>query len=324
MRLSVIRPTLVRLSLLPGPQGTVDGHDARAVESVVVTVCIGGDLEVHRIGLGTIGTVGPGFLGPPADPGQAATVLRRAIDLGVDLIDTADAYGPYISEELIAETLSPYPPGLVIATKGGSLRPGGPYDWGHDGRPEHLRRACESSLRRLRVEALPLYQYHWPDTEVPFSESIGALRDLRDEGKVRHIGISNVSLGQLREACSIVEVASVQNSYSLADRASEALIGECERRGIVFLAYEPLTVGSTGLEHALREVCAEVGATAAQVRLAWLLCRSPVLVPIPGTSSPSHLAENAAAADLQLTARQWARLDRAAPPTVTRPADERT
>jgi pyridoxine 4-dehydrogenase len=270
---------------------------------------IAGELRVGRIGLGASGTVGPGFLGVPAARGAVRALLRRAVELDVSLFDTSDAYGPHISEELIADGLHPYPPGVVIASKGGSLRPGGPDEWTHDGRREHLRAACEGSLRRLRLEALPLYQFHWPDQETPFAESVGALRELRDEGKIRHVGISNVTLEQLDEACTIVDVATVQNPYSVSDRASEDVLEACERRGIAFLAYYPLAEGRVGaLGAAVSDVASDVGATPAQVALAWLLHRSPVLIPIPGTASIEHLAENVAAADLRLLDAQYARL----------------
>jgi aryl-alcohol dehydrogenase-like predicted oxidoreductase len=274
------------------------------------TTMIGGTLEIRRIGLGTVGTVGPGFLGRAPDPDGAAAVLRRAVALGVNLIDTADAYGPGFSEELIAEALAPYPPALVIATKGGSTRPGGPADWGHDGRPEYLRNACEASLRRLRLEALPLYQLHSPDARTPFAESVGALRGLQQQGKIQHIGISNVTVEQLDEACSVCDVATVQCPYSVGDRTNEDLVDACERRGITFLAYYPLASGRLDeLGDAVREVAAQIGATTGQVALAWLLRRSPAIVPIPGTGSAAHLEENVAAGAVSLSDEQYARLD---------------
>lgn len=263
------------------------------------------------MGLGTIGTVGPGFLGRSEDPDGAVALLRRAVALGVNLIDTADAYGPGFSEELIAAALAPYPPTLVVATKGGSTRPGGPDDWGHDGRPEYLKKACEASLRRLRLEALPLYQLHSPDEDTPFAESVGALRDLRDEGKIQHIGISNVTVEQLDEACSICDVATVQCSYSVGDRTNEAVVDACDRRRITFLAYYPLAAGRLGdLGRVVGDVATETAASRGQVALAWLLRRSPAIVPIPGTGSAAHLEENVAAAALVLSDEQYARLDR--------------
>jgi pyridoxine 4-dehydrogenase len=275
------------------------------------TTKIGGTLEVARMGLGTIGTVGPGFLGRSEDPDGAVALLRRAVALGVNLIDTADAYGPGFSEELIAAALAPYPPTLVVATKGGSTRPGGPDDWGHDGRPEYLKKACEASLRRLRLEALPLYQLHSPDEDTPFAESVGALRDLRDEGKIQHIGISNVTVEQLDEACSICDVATVQCSYSVGDRTNEAVVDACDRRRITFLAYYPLAAGRLGdLGRVVGDVATETAASRGQVALAWLLRRSPAIVPIPGTGSAAHLEENVAAAALVLSDEQYARLDR--------------
>jgi pyridoxine 4-dehydrogenase len=270
---------------------------------------IGGELTVGRIGLGATGTVGAHFLGPPADPDAARAVLRRAPGLGVKLIDTADAYGPHLSEELIADALHPYPSTVVVATKGGSVRPPGSTVWRHAGAREDLRAACEGSLRRLRLEVLPLYQLHAPDEDVPFAESIGALRELRDEGKVRHIGISNVTVEQLEEARRIVDVATVQNRYSVARRESEDVVEACERLGIVFLAYSPVAEGrlpSSGT--ALRDVVGELGAAPSQVALAWLLRRSPVIVPIPGTGSLEHLADNMAAADLRISDQQYDRL----------------
>jgi len=234
-----------------------------------------GDFEVGRLGFGAMRLCGPGVWGPPADPENALRVLRRVVELGIALIDTADAYGPEVSELQIAEALHPYPEGLVIATKGGLLRQG-PNRWSTDGRPGHLREACEGSLRRLRLERIDVYQLHAPDPAVPFAETVGALKELRDEGKVRHVGLSNVSVAELEEAEQIVPVVSVQNRYNAADRASDGVLDACEGRGIPFLPWHPLGVGSLDAAEALR----------------FLLARSPVILPIPGTSSVEHLEEN--------------------------------
>ena len=234
-----------------------------------------GDLEVGRLGFGAMRLCGPGIWGEPADPENALRVLRRAVELGIALIDTSDAYGPEVNERQIAEALHPYPEGLVIATKGGFLRPG-PGRWSPDGRPEHLREACEASLRRLRLERIDVYQLHTPDPAVPLAESVGALKELRDEGKIRHVGLSNVSLAQLEEAERIVPIVSVQNRYNVADREDEDVLEACEARGIPFLPWAPLGSGSLEPGRALP----------------FLLERSPVILPIPGTSSVEHLEEN--------------------------------
>ncbi|MGZ4281625.1 MAG: aldo/keto reductase [Gaiellaceae bacterium] len=234
-----------------------------------------GDLEVGRLGFGAMRLCGPGVWGAPADPGNALRVLRRAVELGIALIDTSDAYGPEVNERQIAEALHPYPEGLVIATKGGFLRPG-PGRWSPDGRPGHLREACEGSLRRLRLERIDVYQLHTPDPAVPLAESVGALRELRDEGKIRHVGLSNVSVAQLEEAERIVPIVSVQNRYNVDDREDEDVLEACEARGIPFLPWGPLGSGSLDPVRALR----------------FLLERSPVILPIPGTSSVEHLEEN--------------------------------
>jgi aryl-alcohol dehydrogenase-like predicted oxidoreductase len=268
---------------------------------------IAGDLEVNRLGFGAMRITGDGIWGPPDDPDNARAVLRRAVELGVDLIDTADSYGPDVSEELIAEALAPYPPGLVIATKGGLERTG-PGAWPRNGRPEHLRRACEGSLRRLRLERIDLYQLHRPDPDVPYEESVGALKELRDEGKIRHVGVSNVSVEQLEAARRVVEIATVQNRYSVADRASEDVLEACERDAIGFLPWWPLGAGDVA-GGPLREVADRHDATPFQVAIAWLLRHSPVILPIPGTQSLDHLEENVAAAELELDDDDLARLD---------------
>ena len=276
------------------------------------TMTLGGDLEVHRLGFGAMRITGSGVWGPPADREAALAVVRRAVELGVDLIDTADSYGPHVSEQLIAEALHPYPDGLVIATKGG-LERGGPGAWSRNGRPEHLRAACEGSLRDLRVDRIDVYQLHARDPEVPYAESVGALRELQDEGKIRHVGVSNVSVEELEEARSIVEVVSVQNRFNLADRSSADVLAVCERDGLGFLPWFPLAAGDLARPgRVVDEIARAHDATPGQVALAWLLARSPVMLPIPGTGSADHLGENLAAAELRLTDEELARLEEAA------------
>ena len=274
------------------------------------TFPIGGDLGVRRIGYGAMALTGPGGWGPPRDPAAARAVLRRAVDLGVQLIDTADSYGPDVSEELVAEALHPYPPDLVIATKGGAIREA-PWQSRPYGRPEHLRAACEGSLRRLRLERVDLYQLHAVDPAVPLAESVGVLAELRSEGKVRHVGLSNVNLEQIEEARGIVPIAAVQNCYSLAERGVEdAVVSHCEREGIAYLPWRPLAKGSLAQSRgALRSVVSRHGATAAQVALAWLLSRSPTLIAIPGTLSVTHLEANVGASSIELTQDDLAELD---------------
>jgi pyridoxine 4-dehydrogenase len=271
------------------------------------TFVIGGDLEVHRLGFGAMRITGAGIWGPPDDPEESKRVLRRAVELGVNLIDTADSYGPEVSENLIAQALHPYPDDLVIATKGGLVRPG-PGQWSRDGRPGHLKEACEGSLRRLRLERIDLYQLHSPDPRVPLEESLGALKELRDEGKIRHVGVSNVSVEQLAAARRVVEIATVQNRYSVADRASEDVLEACARDAIGFLPWWPRGAGDVA-GGPLREVADRHDATPFQVAIAWLLRRSPVMLPIPGTQSLDHLEENVAAAGLELDDDDLARLD---------------
>lgn len=269
---------------------------------------IGGDLEVRRLGFGAMRITGDGIWGPPDDPDQARRLLRRVVELGVNLIDTADSYGPEVSENLIAEALHPYPDGLVIATKGG-LRRTGPGEWPRDARPERLRECCEGSLRRLRLERIDLYQLHSPDPEVPLEDSIGALRELQAEGKIRHIGVSNVSLEELERARAVADVVSVQNRYSLADRHSEDVLDACERDGIGFIPWFPLATGTLARPGGtLDELAPAHDASPGQLALAWLLARSPVMLPIPGTASVEHLEENFAAADLTLDADELERL----------------
>jgi pyridoxine 4-dehydrogenase len=262
------------------------------------TIDVGGDLTVNRLGFGAMRITGPGIWGDPPDRGQAMETLRRAVELGVNFIDTADSYGPEVSENLIAEALYPYPDDLVIATKGGLVRPG-PNRWPPDGHPAHLRSACEGSLRRLRVEQIPLYQLHRPDPEVPYAESVGTLAELQKEGKIRHVGLSNVSEEQLREAQRIVPVVSVQNRYNVTDRSSQPVLDVCEQESLVFLPWAPIQ--EAGRNVGVLAAARRLGATEYQVVLAWLLASSPAMLPIPGTGSAGHAAENIAAAAIELT-----------------------
>jgi len=272
-------------------------------------VNIGEDLTVHRLGFGAMRITGEGIWGEPRDPAEAKRVLRRAIELGVDFIDTADAYGPFVSERLIGETLYPYPDGLVIATKGGLLRDG-PNQWRPDGRPEHLREACEGSLRRLRLDRIDLYQLHRPDPAVPLEASLDALRDLQREGKIRYIGICNVTLDQLLLAREVAGVVSVQNRYNLIDRASRDVLDRCTADWIPFLPWFPLAKGDLARAGGpLARIAEHHHATTTQVALAWLLQSTPIMLPIPGTSSVAHLEENIAAAGLLLEEREMAALD---------------
>lgn len=264
-----------------------------------------GDLTVRRIGFGAMRITGSGVWGEPEDQEQARAVLRRAVELGINFIDTADSYGPEVSERLIKEALHPYPEGLVIATKGG-LRRDGPGQWRPDGRPEHLKAACEGSLRRLGLERIDLYQLHAPDRNVPLEDSVGALAELQAEGKIRHIGLSNVNTEELAMARELVTVVSVQDRYSLSDRHQEPVLEACERDGLAFIPWFPLAMGELTREGGpLDEIARAHGATPAQVALAWLLQRSPVMLPIPGTSSVEHLEENVAAGALRLTDREF-------------------
>lgn len=269
-----------------------------------------GDFTVYRLGFGAMRITGPGVWGPPRDHDEAIRVLRRAVELGVNLIDTADSYGPNVSEELIAEALYPYPEGLVIATKGGQLRPG-PNEWEPDGRPEHLREVLEGSLRRLRVDQIQVYQLHRPDPKVPFEESVGTLADMRKEGKICHVGLSNVTTEQLARAQRIVPIVSVQNRYNLADRESEDVLKACEREGIGFIPWFPLATGSLARPGGpLDQIAQRHNASPAQIALAWLLGHSPVMLPIPGTSSVSHLEENLAAARIRLSPEELEQLSK--------------
>jgi pyridoxine 4-dehydrogenase len=257
------------------------------------TIDVGGDLTVNRMGFGAMRVTGSGIWGDPPDRERAIATLRRVVELGVNFIDTADSYGPEVSERLIADALYPYPEDLVIATKGGLLRPG-PSRWEPDGRPEHLREVCEGSLRRLKLEQIPLYQLHRVDPAVPLAESVGTLAELKAEGKIRHVGLSNVSEAQLDEAERIVPIVSVQNRYNVNDRRSQPMVDRCEQEQIVFLPWAPIQ--ETDRRAAVAAAARAHGLTERQVVLAWLLASSPAILPIPGTGSPGHAEENIAAA----------------------------
>jgi aryl-alcohol dehydrogenase-like predicted oxidoreductase len=273
------------------------------------TFLIGGDIEVARLGFGAMRLTGPGITGRPADEDTARAVLRRAVELGVNHVDTADAYGPNASEELIAEALYPYPESLMIATKGGLVRTGEGGDWPQDGRPEHLKEACEGSLKRLRLERIDLYYLHRPDPEVPYEESIGALKELRDEGKIRHVAVSNVNMERLAIARGIVEIAAVQNQYSLTDRRAQDVLDQCEKDGIGFVPWAPLDAGALEPGGPVDQIAERHGASPMQIALAWLLHASPAMLPIPGTGSLKHLEENIAAAEVELSADDMRALD---------------
>jgi pyridoxine 4-dehydrogenase len=269
-------------------------------------VSLGKELPVNRLGFGAMRLTGEGIWGPPKDRKAALAVLRRAVELDVNFVDTADSYGPYVSEELIAEALFPYPKGLVIATKGGWNRPG-PNQWTHDATPDHLREAVEGSLKRLRLDRIDVYQLHTPDPVVPFEASVETLAELRDEGKVRLIGLSNVTREHIERARKIVPIASAQNRYSFADREWDYVVDYCERNGIAFIPWFPLGAGRV-VGEVLNEIARARKATSKQVALAWLLRRSPIMLPIPGTSSVEHLEENVAAATFRLTDDEYERL----------------
>lgn len=265
---------------------------------------LGGDLSVYRLGLGTMRLTGQGFWGPPENKREALAVLRRAVELGITFIDTADSYGPEVSEQLIAEALAPYPQGLVIATKGGFQRPG-PDQWVPDGRPEHLREALEGSLKRLRLERIDVYQFHNPDPKVRFEVSIETLARLRDAGKIRHIGLSNVDADQLARAREITPIVSVQNRYNLLNRDSADLVDTCEREGLAFIPWFPLAAGALARPGGVVGRIAKAHrATPSQIALAWLLQRSRTMLPIPGTSKVQHLEESVVAANIQLSERE--------------------
>jgi pyridoxine 4-dehydrogenase len=274
------------------------------------TVTLGGDRVIQRMGFGAMRLCGPDIWGEPDDPEAARAVLRRVVELGINFIDTADAYGPEVNERQIADALYPYPDDLVIATKGSGTR-AGRHVWGVDGSPEHLREACDASLRRLRLECIELYQLHGVDDDVPIEESIGALAELQAEGKIRHLGVSNVDEPELARAQNVAPIASVQNRFSVADRGSDSVVHACERLGLVFFAYFPIGAGWRAAEprEALARVAEKHDATPQQIALAWLLQYSPVIVPIPGTSSIAHLEENVAAAGIELDKEDLAALE---------------
>jgi aryl-alcohol dehydrogenase-like predicted oxidoreductase len=269
---------------------------------------IGGDLPVHRLGFGAMRITGPGIWGEPKDPAEARRVLKSAVDLGVNLIDTADAYGPEVSERLIAEALHPYPKGLVIATKGGLTR-SGPEQWAPVGRPEYLRQCVEMSLRRLKVDCIDLYQLHRIDAKVPVAESLGALKELQRAGKIRHIGLSEVSVAEIEQATKTVAIVSVQNLYNLGNRQSEAVLEYCTEQNIAFIPWFPLAGGDMARPGGpLEQAAKKHGATVSQLCLAWLLQRAPVILPIPGTGSVEHLKENLGAVAVKLSDADWAEI----------------
>jgi pyridoxine 4-dehydrogenase len=276
--------------------------------SVAGSLSLGGEISVHRLGFGAMRLTGEGIWGPPKDRNQALAVLRRAVELDVNFIDTADSYGPYISEELIAEALFPYPAGLVIATKGGWNRPG-PNQWTHDATPSHLRRAVEGSLKRLRLDRIDVYQLHIPDPLVSFEASVETLAQLRDDGKIRLIALSNVTQEHIERARRVVPIVSVQNRYSFADREWDYVVGYCERNRIAFIPWFPLAAGKVAGD-VLNQIAQAHRASPTQVALAWLLRRSPIMLPIPGTSSIEHLEQNIAAASLRLTEAEYEMLSR--------------
>jgi len=291
----------------------ISGKDLVAAKSGAFR--IGGDLPVWRLGFGAMRITGKGVLGPPQDHGEAIRVLRRAVELGINFIDTADSYGPHVSEELIAEALHPYPAGLVIATKAGFDR-SGPDQWTMNGNPEHLREACDGSLRRLKLEQIDLYQLHRIDPKYPAEDQLGTLKDLQTQGKIKHIGLSEVSVEQIKHARKIVPIVSVQNRYSLADRAAEDVLEYCEHENIAFIPWFPLGAGELSAPGGkLARTAGELKITTSQLALAWLLWRSPVMLPIPGTSRVSHLEENEATAAIRVddaTMRQLGKLAKSA------------
>lgn len=292
--------------------GNTSKQEGSALAAKAGQFTIGGDLRVACLGFGAMRITGRGVWGPPADRRKAIRVLRRAVELSINFIDTADSYGPHISEELIAEALHPYPAGLVIATKGGFDRPG-PDKWTENGRPEHLISACEGSLKRLRLDRIDLYQLHRIDPKVAAEDQLGTLKKLQTEGKIKHIGLSEVSVRQLEHAQKHVEVVSVQNRYSLADRGSEDVLQYCEQHKIGFIPWFPLAAGKlSGPESVVARIATEHKATPSQVALAWLLWRSPVMLPIPGTSNVEHLEENVGAAGLKIDGSAFEQLSRAA------------
>jgi aryl-alcohol dehydrogenase-like predicted oxidoreductase len=284
--------------------------------SLAGNVSLGGEISVHRLGFGAMRLTGEGIWGPPKDRNKALAVLRRAVELDVNFIDTADSYGPDVSEELIAEALYPYPAGLVIATKGGWNRPA-PNQWTHDATPEHLRKAVEGSLKRLRLDRMDVYQLHMPDPVVPFEASVETLAQLRNEGKIRLIALSNVTQEHVERARKIVPIVSVQNRYSFADREWDYVVDYCERNGIAFIPWFPLGAGKVAGE-VLNRIAQARDASPTQIALAWLLHRSPIMLPIPGTSSVEHLEQNVAAASLRLSEEEYEKLSRVPAMAATR------
>jgi pyridoxine 4-dehydrogenase len=317
LRPRVTRRRFLRLGLATGAAFCVAKHDvifgAESAKSANMatnpTFTLGGDLTVNRLGFGAMRITGQGIWGWPPDRANALKVLRRAVELGVNLMDTADAYGPETSELLIAEALYPYPKGLVIATKGGLTRPG-PGQWVPDCRPQHLKQAVDGSLKRLRLQRIDLYQLHTVDPKVPLEESVGSLKEMRDAGKIRHVALSNVTKDEISRARKIVPIISVQNRYNIEDRKSENVLAYCEKENLGFLPWFPIG-GGGGLkpENPLNVAAKAHGVSVIQVALAWLLERSPVMLPIPGTSSLSHLQQNVAAAKLKLTPEEWKAID---------------
>jgi pyridoxine 4-dehydrogenase len=318
----MVNPRLTRRQMLVGAmtgaaalawQRNVRGASARgaAPAAAAGTVTIGGELVVNRLGFGAMRITGSGVWGEPKDSREARRVLRRAVELGVNFIDTADAYGPAVSERLIAEALHPYPSGLVIATKGGAVRPG-PSQWEANGKPEHLREACEQSLKRLKLERIAVYQLHGIDPKVPLEDSLGELARLQKEGKIRHIGVSNFKLDELVRARRVVSIVSVQNHYNVVDRASEDVLAYCARERIAFIPWAPLARGASEALTAkdngktLETMATAHSVTVLQLAIAWLLARSPEMLPIPGTSSVGHLEEDVAAARIKLTPNELA------------------
>ena len=295
---------------MPDNQSAI--HQVQDLAARAGEFLIGKDLRVTRLGFGAMRITGSGIWGPPADRAEAVRVLRRAVELGVNFIDTADSYGPGVSEEIIAEALHPYPANLVIATKGGYERPG-PNRWIENGKPQHLRSACEGSLRRLRLDRIDLYQLHRIDPKVPPEDQLGALKALQAEGKIKHIGLSEVTVRQIQHAQTIVSIVSVQNRYSLADRGSEDVLEYCEKQKMGFIPWFPLAAGKlSGKESPISRVAAQLKATPSEVALAWLLARSKVMLPIPGTSNVKHLEENVAAAALRMDKSEMQELARKA------------
>lgn len=293
-------------------EGKSGKHEGPSCAGKAGEFLIGNDLRVTRLGYGAMRITGAGIWGEPADRPECIRVLRRAVELGINFIDTADSYGPSVSEEIIAEALHPYPTNVVVATKGGFDR-SGPNKWTENGKPEHLRSACEGSLRRLRLDRIDLYQLHRIDSKVPADDQLGTLKDLQAEGKIKHIGLSEVSVAQIQHAQTIVPVVSVQNRYSITDRGSEDVLEYCEKQKIAFIPWFPLAAGKlSGPESPIQRAAEQLKATPSQVALAWLLSRSPVMLPIPGTSKVEHLEENVAAAGLNIDEKKMQELSRAA------------